>query len=123
MCVELAFTIYQVYVIPILVYCLETLPLIDTPVDQLKEFHISMLKKLQLLPEQTVSTAAQLLLSALPVQAEIQEAVKLALCYYIILKLIDKESDGPIIDTADLYYFLLSYVQPSKAFSYKVLLE
>ena len=54
-------------------YSLEVLPLTDTQIVQLQIFHISSLKRIQSLPERTASSAVQLLLGALPVQAEIHK--------------------------------------------------
>ena len=70
---KISFRIYQVYVIPRLLYGLETLSLTDIQVGQLQRFHIPTLKKLQSLPERTVSSAVQLLLGALPIQAELHK--------------------------------------------------
>ena len=52
---------------------LEVLPLTDTQIVQLQRFHISTLKRIQSLPERTASSVVQLLLGALPVQAEIHK--------------------------------------------------
>ena len=65
--------LYQIYVIPWLLYSLEVLPLTDTQIVQLQRFHISTLKRKQSLPERTASSVVQLLLGVLPVQAEIHK--------------------------------------------------
>ena len=70
---KFSYEIYQINVIPRLLYSLEVLPLTDTQIVQLQRFHISTLKRIQSLPERTASSVVQLLLGALPVQAEIHK--------------------------------------------------
>ena len=71
---KISYKIYQIYVIPRLLYSLEVLPLTDTQILQLQRFHMSTLKRIQSLPERTASSVVQLLLGALPVQAEVEPA-------------------------------------------------
>ena len=68
---HISYRIYQVYVIPRLLYTLDVMSLSDTQIAQLQRFHISTLRKLQSLPERTASSVVQLLLGALPIQAEL----------------------------------------------------
>ena len=70
---RISYRIYQVYVIPRLLYSLDLMSLSDTHIAQLQRFHISTLRKLQSLPERTASSAVQLLLGALPIQAELHK--------------------------------------------------
>ena len=67
----MSYRIYQAYVIPRLLFNLETLHLNITQLNQLQRFHISNLRNFQSLPVRTASSAVQLLLGALPIQAEI----------------------------------------------------
>ena len=64
---RISYKIYQIYVIPRLLYSLEVLSLTDTHIVQLQRFHISTLKRIKSLPERTASSVA------LPDQAEIQK--------------------------------------------------
>ena len=70
---RISYRIYQVYVIPRLLYSLDVMSLSDTDIAQLQRFHISTLKKLQSPPERTASSVVQLLLGALPIQAELHK--------------------------------------------------
>ena len=70
---RISYRIYQVYVIPRLLYSLVVMSLSDTHIAQLQRFHISTPRKLQSLPERTASSAVQLLLGALPIQAELHK--------------------------------------------------
>ena len=77
------YRIYQIYVIPRLLYSLEVLPLTETQIGQLQRSHISTLKRIQSLPERTAFSVVQLLLGALPVVAEIHKR-QLSLLYSIV---------------------------------------
>ncbi|MES9904544.1 MAG: reverse transcriptase family protein [Sedimenticola sp.] len=77
-----AYKIYQMYVIPRLLYSLETLILTATQVNQLERFHTKTLKNFQSLPLRTATSAVLLLLGALPVEAEIHRR-QLSLMYAI----------------------------------------
>ena len=81
---RISYKIYQVYVIPRLLYSLEVLPLTDTQIGQLHRFHISTLRRLQALPERTASSVVQLLLAALPIQGEIHKR-QLSLLHSIVI--------------------------------------
>ena len=70
---RISYWIYQVYVIPRLLYSLDVLPLTDTHISQLKRFHTSTLRRLQSLPERTASSIVHLLLGALLIQAELHK--------------------------------------------------
>ena len=68
---KVLYKVYQAYVLPRLLYSLETLHLNKTPLSQLQRFHISTLRNVQTIPVRTASSAVQLLAGALPIQAEI----------------------------------------------------
>lgn len=70
---KIAYRIYQVYVLPRLLYNLEVLPLNITQIKKLEHFHIDTLKKLQSLPQRTANSAVLLMLGALPVEAELHK--------------------------------------------------
>ena len=53
---RISYRIYQVCVIPRLLYSLDVMSLSDTHIAQLQRFHISTLRKLQSLPERTASS-------------------------------------------------------------------
>jgi hypothetical protein len=65
--------IYQVYVIPRLLYGLETLNLKNKDMTTLFIFHLSTLKPLQSLPIRTANSAVYLLLGILPIFAELHK--------------------------------------------------
>ncbi|CAC5416003.1 unnamed protein product [Mytilus coruscus] len=65
--------IYQVYVIPRLLYGLETLNLQNKDIIALCSFHLSTLKHIQSLPNRTATSAVYLLLGALPITAELHK--------------------------------------------------
>ncbi|MES9903995.1 MAG: reverse transcriptase family protein, partial [Sedimenticola sp.] len=70
---KVSYQIYQTYVIPRLLYSLETIPLNISQLKQLERFHTKTLKNLQSLPERTSNAAVLLLLGALPIEAEIHK--------------------------------------------------
>ena len=80
---KVSYRIYQIYVVPRLLYSLEVLPLTETQIGQLQRFHISTLKRMRSLPERTASSVVQLLLGALPAVAEIHKR-QLILIYSIV---------------------------------------
>lgn len=80
---KVSYRIYQAYVIPRLLFNLETLHLNKTQLNQLQRFHISNLRNFQSLPVRTASSAVQLLLGALPIQAEIHRR-QLSLIHSIV---------------------------------------
>ena len=65
--------IYQVYVIPRLLYGLETLNLKKKDMATLSSFHIGTLKRLQSLPIRTANSVVYLLLGTLPISAELHK--------------------------------------------------
>jgi hypothetical protein len=65
--------IYQVYVIPRLLYGLETLNLKNKDMATLSSFHLSTLKPLQSLPIRTANSTVYLLLGILPISAELHK--------------------------------------------------
>ena len=69
--------------IPRLLYSLDVISLSDTHINQLQRFHISTLRRIQSLPERTASSVVQLLLGALPIQAELHKR-QLSLLHSIV---------------------------------------
>ncbi|CAC5400934.1 unnamed protein product [Mytilus coruscus] len=65
--------IYQIYVIPRLLYGLETINIQNKDMASLCSFHLSTLKHLQSLPNRTATSAVYLLVGALPIAAEIDK--------------------------------------------------
>ena len=65
--------IYQVYVIPRLLYGLETIHLQNRDISELCSFHLSTLKQIQSLPNRTATSAVYLLLGVLPITAELHK--------------------------------------------------
>jgi len=65
--------IYQVYIIPRLLYGLETLNISNKDMMLLCSFHLDTLRKIQSLPTRTASSAVYLLLGALPIRAELHK--------------------------------------------------
>ena len=80
---RISYRIYQAYVIPRLLYSLDGMSLSDTHINQLQRFHISFLRRIQSLPERTASYVVQLLLEALPIQAELHKR-QLSLLHSIV---------------------------------------
>ena len=68
-----SFKIYQVYVLPRLLYGLEVLSLSRKQLDELEEFHLETLKNIQSLPVRTANSIVYLLLGALPFRAELEK--------------------------------------------------
>ncbi|MES9884421.1 MAG: reverse transcriptase family protein, partial [Sedimenticola sp.] len=69
---KVGYKIYQVYVIPRLLHGLEVLPLNNTQLKALSDFHVGTLRKLQSLPQRTSIAAIFLLLGALPIEPELE---------------------------------------------------
>lgn len=80
---RISYRIYQVYVIARLLYSLDVISLTDTHIHQLQRFHISTLRRIQSLPDRTASSVVQLLLGALPIQAELHKR-QLSLLHSIV---------------------------------------
>ena len=68
-----SFKIYQVYVLPRLLYGLEVLSLSRKQLDELEKFHLETLKNIQSLPVRTANSIVYLLLGALPFRAELEK--------------------------------------------------
>ena len=68
-----SYKIYQVYVIPRLLYGLEVLPINTTQMRQLTAFHLDTLRNIQSLPKRTATCIVYLLLGALPIEAELEK--------------------------------------------------
>ena len=80
---KISYKIYQVYVIPRLLYGLEVLLLNKGQLDELEKFHIEILKQIQSLPTRTANSIVYLLPGALPLKVEIERR-QLGLFYSII---------------------------------------
>lgn len=70
---KISHKIYQVYVLPRLLYGLEVLPLSKKLLEELEKFHLETLKNIQSLPTRTANAIVYLLLGALPLKAEIEK--------------------------------------------------
>lgn len=68
-----SYKIYQIYVLPRLLYGLESLNLLEKDIDLLAKFHIKTLRQIQSLPEATAKSAVYLLIGALPIQGELHK--------------------------------------------------
>ena len=68
-----SYRIYQAYVLPRLLYGLETLHVNSKEMSLLSSFHLDTLRKLQSLPKRTACASVYLLLGALPLIAEIHK--------------------------------------------------
>lgn len=80
---KISYKIYQVYVLPRLLYGLEVLSLNKKQIDELEKFHLDILKNIQSLPVRTANSIVYLLLGALPLKAEL-ERKQLGLFYSTI---------------------------------------
>ena len=80
---KISFKIYQVYVLPRLLYGLEVLSLSKKLLDELETFHLEVLKNIQSLPTRTANSVVYLLLGAFPLKAEIEKK-QLGLLYSIV---------------------------------------
>ena len=67
----ICFRIYSMYVVPRLLYGLETFVLNKKYITQLESFHISILRIIQSLPQRTAKSITYLLLGARPIEAEL----------------------------------------------------
>lgn len=76
--------IYQVYVLPRLLYGLETLNLQTKDIDNLRSFHLGTLKQLQSLPNRTARCAVYLIISILPIIGELHKK-QLGLLYSVAM--------------------------------------
>ena len=70
---KISYKIYQVYVLPRLLYGLEVLSLSKKLLDELEKFHLETLKNIQSLPTRTANAVGYLLLGALPLTAELEK--------------------------------------------------
>ena len=80
---KVPYRIYQAYVLPRLLFNIETLHLNKTQLNQLQRFHIPTFRNLQSLPVRTPTSIVQLLLGALHIEAEIHRR-QLSLIHSII---------------------------------------
>ncbi|CAC5408163.1 unnamed protein product [Mytilus coruscus] len=70
---RISYSIYRIYILPRLLYSLEVLPLTNSQINDLGDFHLSFLKNIQALPTRTASVAVFSLLGALPIEAELHK--------------------------------------------------
>ena len=70
---KVSYKMYQCYVLPRLLFGLETIFLSKKHIKILTDFHMDTLRKLQALPDRTSSAAVLLLLGALPLEAELDK--------------------------------------------------
>ena len=68
-----SYTIYKVYILPRLLYGLETLSLTKGQLEQLSKYHLQTLRNIQYLPRRTSTLAVLLLLGTLPLEAELHK--------------------------------------------------
>ena len=80
---KISFKIYQVYVLPRLLYGLEVLSLSKKLLDELETFHLEILKNIQSLPTRTANSVVYILLGAFPLKAEIEKK-QLGLLYSML---------------------------------------
>ncbi|MES9880886.1 MAG: reverse transcriptase family protein [Sedimenticola sp.] len=80
---KVCYKIYQVYVIPRLLYGLEVLPLTTANIDCLQRFHQNSLRRFQSLPPRTAIGVLHLLLGAMPIAAELHKR-QLSLLYSVL---------------------------------------
>lgn len=80
---KISFKIYQCYVLPRMLFSLETIPLNNADLHELELFHRKTLKSIQSLPTYTANAAALLLLGALPIEGELHKR-QLSLLYGIL---------------------------------------
>ena len=66
-----SYIIYKAYVLPRLLYGLETLSLTKGQLEQLSKYHLQTLRNIQSLPQRTSTSAVLLLLGVPPLEAEI----------------------------------------------------
>ena len=68
-----SYKIYQVYVLPMLLYGLEVLEINKTQMKHLTSFHLDTLWNIQSLPKRTVTAILYFILGALPLEAELEK--------------------------------------------------
>ena len=70
---KVSYKMYHCYVLPRLLFGLETIFLSKKHIKMLTDFHMDTLRKLQALPDRTSSAAVLLLLGALPLEVELDK--------------------------------------------------
>ena len=70
---KVSYKMYQCYVMPRLLFGLESIFLLKKHLKLLNDFHLDTLRKLQALPNRTSNAAVLLLLGALPLEAELDK--------------------------------------------------
>ncbi|MES9879579.1 MAG: reverse transcriptase family protein [Sedimenticola sp.] len=108
-----SYRIYQTFILPRLLYGLETLPLLKKHIHQLRSFHQGTIRKLQSLPERTATEAVYLLLGALPIEAELHRR-QLSLLYTIVtsenetIKNITKRQLSTNFDNPNSFFYTIN---------------
>ena len=80
---DIIYIIYKVYILPRVLYGLETLSLTKGQLEQLSKYHLQTIRNIQSLPQRTSTLAVLLLLGALPLEAELHRR-RLSLAISII---------------------------------------
>ena len=80
---KVSYRIYKSYGFPRMLYSLEILELRKSDLKQLSDFHVDLLRKVQSLPSRTALSAVNLLLKALPLEAELHKP-QLSLLFSIV---------------------------------------
>ena len=70
---KISYFIYKTYVLPRLLFGLDTLCLNRGQIDQLSRYHIQTLRNIQSLPQRTATAAVYMLIGALPLEAELHK--------------------------------------------------
>lgn len=78
-----SYKIYQIYVLPRLLYNMEVVSLTKTQLKELEYFHLNFLRNIQSLPQRTATAAIYALLGAMPIEPEIHKR-QLSLLHSII---------------------------------------
>ena len=87
-----SYIIYKAYVLPRLLYGLETLSLTKGQLEQLSKYHLQTLRNIQSLPQRTSTSAVLLLLGALPLEAELHRR-----CLSLAIGVINSENSTIIL--------------------------
>ena len=80
---EISYEIYKTYVLPRFLYRLNIIPITKTQLHKITRYHIKILRNIQSLPQCTATSVVYLLLSALPVEAELHKR-QLSLLYNVV---------------------------------------
>lgn len=81
---KISYFIYKTYVVPRLLYGLESLCLTKGQIDQLSRYHLQTLRNIQSLPQRTATAAVYMLIGALPLEAELHKR-QLGLLHSVVI--------------------------------------